>query len=346
MANISQNSSQPIVITNPTTQAGNDISWFSQQQKSRKKHNYPWLYKGGMFMLFIFMLFLIWPIVVNYQQILGIITDSNIQLLALAAVIFCTTFVFTGLAMSLLATRPMPFRQTSLIQLAMAFTYKILPAGLGGPGLMYRYAVVSGYNAQAGLGYVGAVELVYFTAWLLYFVPVVYFGGGLSSVGIATNFAPNWKIFFIVVIALWVMYLVLRALDLTTRIEEKIKEIIVSFKLILQKPKKSFLALGLMLMSYSATVLVFYFSIVAVGIEIPIWQSVFIFLIFNAVGSCGPAPGGIGTVEAALIGGLMLAGVDSTSATAGVMIFRTITFWLPTLPGYLAFRYGIKHKFI
>ena len=337
---------QQQVSSSPALQAGEDISWFSQQKKSRKKHSHPWLYKGGMFLLFVFMLFLIWPLIVNYKETLAIISSANTTLLALACVVFCFTFIFTGLAMSLLATKPMPFKQTGLIQLAMAFTYKILPAGLGGPGLMYRYAIVSGYNAQEGLGYVGAVELVYFSAWLLYFVPVVYFGGGLSSVGLSPSFTPDWKTFFIVSIVVCVIYIVFRVLDLIARIEDKLKEVIRSFKLILKKPKNSFAALGLMLLSYTSSLTVFYLCLLAVGISIPFWQAVFIFLIFNAVGSAGPAPGGIGTVEAALIGGLMLVGVDSVSATAAVTIFRTITFWIPTLPGYLSFRYGIKHKFI
>ena len=149
---MSNNLNQQQVSSSPALQAGEDISWFSQQKKSRKKHSHPWLYKAGMFLLFVFMLFLIWPLVVNYKEILAIISSANVTLLALACVVFCFTFIFTGLAMSLLATKPMPFKQTGLIQLAMAFTYKILPAGLGGPGLMYRYAVVSGYNTQAGLG--------------------------------------------------------------------------------------------------------------------------------------------------------------------------------------------------
>jgi uncharacterized protein (TIRG00374 family) len=101
-----------------------------------------------------------------------------------------------------------------------------------------------------------------------------------------------------------------------------------------------------MLISYTLTNLTFYISLRSVGIDIGIWQSIFVYLIFNAIGSCGPAPGGIGTVEAALIGGLMLVGVESATATSGVMIFRGISFWLPTLPGYLAFRYSINKKFI
>ncbi len=331
-----------------TINASEELSYFDKKKQEQKKkgHKHPWLYRSTMGLFFIFMLYLLWPIVQNWDQIVAIVQSANDALLLLAALLFCFTFVFTGLAMTVLATKPMPFKQTSLIQLAMAFTYKIFPAGLGGPGLMYRYAVVAGYSVESGLGYVGAVELVYFTAWSLYFIPVVYFGGGLQSVGITPSFTPGWKTFFLIAIIIVIAYSVVRAFGWLAKIKEKIQEVLRTFRIVLKTPGKSFISLGLMLLSYTLTNIVFYLCLVAVGIQIPFWNSVFVYLVFNAIGACGPAPGGMGTVEAALIGGLMLFGVDSTSATAGVMIFRTITFWIPTLPGYLAFRYGIKQKFI
>lgn len=331
-----------------TVDTSQELSYFDKQKQEQKQkgHKHPWLYRAGMTLLFGFLLVLLWPLVENWQQIVAIVQSANDVILLLAACIFCFTFVFTGVAMTVLATKPMPFKQTGLIQLAMAFTYKIFPAGLGGPGLMYRYAVVAGYSLEAGLGYVGAVELVYFTAWLLYFIPVVMFGGGLGSVGINPSFTPGWKLFFLIVIIILIAYLIVRAFGWLQKIKEKVAEILHSFRIILKTPAKSAASLGLMLLSYTCTNVVFYLCLVAVGVHIPFWQSVFVYLIFNSIGACGPAPGGIGTVEAALIGGLMLVGVDSASATAGVMIFRTITFWIPTLPGYLAFRYGIKKKFI
>ncbi len=339
--------SEKQIENHETKQASDNLSWFDQQKKSSKKeHKHPWLYRMAMLSFFLLLLYIMWPLLQDWQQIVVYVQEANVAVLLLASAIFCFTFVFTGLGMTVLATKPMPIRQTSLIQLAMAFTYKIFPAGLGGPGLMYRYAVVAGYNLEEGLGYVGAVELTYFTAWLLYFVPVVYFGGGLESVGLNPSFTPSWKLFFCIGIAIMAVYFIIRAIGILSKIEEKVREIIQTFKVILKTPAKSFKSLCLMLVSYTCTNIAFYLCLVAVGIHIPFWESLFVYLVFNAIGSCGPAPGGIGTVEAALIGGLMLVGVDSSQATAAVMIFRTITFWIPTIPGYIAFRHGIKQKYI
>lgn len=63
----------------------------------------------------------------------------------------------------------------------------------------------------------------------------------------------------------------------------------------------------------------------------------------NLVGSgfaaIAPTPGGLGTVEVALVGGLMMMGVDSATAVPTVFLYRLITFWFPLLPGWAASRW-------
>ena len=62
-----------------------------------------------------------------------------------------------------------------------------------------------------------------------------------------------------------------------------------------------------------------------------------VYLLGSVLSSVAPTPGGIGAVEATLIAGLTAAGMPSTTAAAAVILFRLTTFWLPLLPGWLAF---------
>jgi uncharacterized protein (TIRG00374 family) len=62
-----------------------------------------------------------------------------------------------------------------------------------------------------------------------------------------------------------------------------------------------------------------------------------VYLTGTAVASAAPMPGGVGAVEAALIAGLMATGVPSDQAVPAVLVYRVATFWLPVLPGWLAF---------
>jgi glycosyltransferase 2 family protein len=57
-----------------------------------------------------------------------------------------------------------------------------------------------------------------------------------------------------------------------------------------------------------------------------------------AVASVSPTPGGLGALEAALVAGLTAVGGPAGPAVAGVLAFRLLTFWLPILPGWMAYR--------
>jgi uncharacterized membrane protein YbhN (UPF0104 family) len=48
-------------------------------------------------------------------------------------------------------------------------------------------------------------------------------------------------------------------------------------------------------------------------------------------------PGGVGGVEGGTIGALLAFGAHASLALLGVLAYRAISFWLPTLPGSVAY---------
>ena len=54
-------------------------------------------------------------------------------------------------------------------------------------------------------------------------------------------------------------------------------------------------------------------------------------------GNLLPLPGGLGGVEGAMIGALVAFGVDFNLAVLAVLSYRAISFWLPTVPGAIAY---------
>ena len=50
-----------------------------------------------------------------------------------------------------------------------------------------------------------------------------------------------------------------------------------------------------------------------------------------------PLPGGLGGVEGGMIGALIGFGVDDGLAVAAVLSYRVFAYWLPILPGALAY---------
>ena len=51
-------------------------------------------------------------------------------------------------------------------------------------------------------------------------------------------------------------------------------------------------------------------------------------------------------MEAALVAGLTAAGQEPSLALASVLTFRLATFWLPIVPGWLAFRRLERHHYV
>jgi uncharacterized protein (TIRG00374 family) len=64
-----------------------------------------------------------------------------------------------------------------------------------------------------------------------------------------------------------------------------------------------------------------------------IWMAYFIGMIGNLL----PLPGGLGGVEGGMIGAFVAFGVNVDLAVLAVLSYRGISFWLPTLPGAIAY---------
>jgi uncharacterized protein (TIRG00374 family) len=55
------------------------------------------------------------------------------------------------------------------------------------------------------------------------------------------------------------------------------------------------------------------------------------------LGNVLPLPGGIGGVDGGLIGAFIAFGVDGGLAVVAVLAYRAFSFWLPTIPGAIAY---------
>lgn len=67
------------------------------------------------------------------------------------------------------------------------------------------------------------------------------------------------------------------------------------------------------------------------------WELMRVYLLARVATSFVPTPGALAALDAALIAGLLAAGVDARVATAAVLIYRATTFVLPILTGGLTY---------
>jgi undecaprenyl-diphosphatase len=84
----------------------------------------------------------------------------------------------------------------------------------------------------------------------------------------------------------------------------------------------------------------------AFGVDYPLVPVLAVFVVGTTLGQLVPTPGGLGAVEAALVAGLTALGIGSAVAVAAVLASRLLTFWLPVVPGVVAFRLLQHHEVV
>jgi uncharacterized protein (TIRG00374 family) len=71
--------------------------------------------------------------------------------------------------------------------------------------------------------------------------------------------------------------------------------------------------------------------------EPPPWAVLVQAFFLGMLGNLLPLPGGVGGVEGGMIGAFAAFGVDSGLAVVAVLVYRALTFWLPLVPGVIAY---------
>ncbi|HEY1645487.1 MAG TPA: lysylphosphatidylglycerol synthase domain-containing protein, partial [Candidatus Saccharimonadales bacterium] len=95
-----------------------------------------------------------------------------------------------------------------------------------------------------------------------------------------------------------------------------------------------------------ANVLALSFSLKAVHGSLPIGSLMLAYSFAIWIGAIIPAPGGVGSVEAGLVTGLLAFRVDLTQAVAAVLIFRLLSFWLPMIIGTIPLIWSYRRGYL
>jgi uncharacterized protein (TIRG00374 family) len=104
--------------------------------------------------------------------------------------------------------------------------------------------------------------------------------------------------------------------------------------------------LGGAILGKIANIVAFWLSALAFDVDISFPKAGALYMIASTIGSAVPTPGGVGGIEAALTAALLSFGVDSASAAGIVLLFRLLTFWLPTVPGYAFLQYTRRRHIV
>ncbi|MFC3996873.1 lysylphosphatidylglycerol synthase domain-containing protein [Nocardiopsis sediminis] len=227
---------------------------------------------------------------------------------------------------------------TVLVHYAGSFIRIAAPAGLGSIALNTRYVTCMGASPGLALSAVGLSQVVGLVANL----PILLVCAYLTGTAHWADFSPSGTL--IAVIA--VLSVAITAVLLLPRLRRAVVDrarpyfqgTVPQMLDLLQNPRRLAMGVGGTVLLTAGFVLCLYFSIAAFGGQASLTAVAVVFLAGNAVGSAAPTPGGLGAVEAALLGGLTtVAGLPAAVGLPAVLLFRLFTFWLPVLPGWGAF---------
>ena len=265
-------------------------------------------------------------------------------------IVAMSLFTYLGAAMSLAGAVPqrLPFGPLLSAQIGSSFASKLAPAGLGGMALNIRFLQKQGVDRAVGASGVGLNTVAGIVAHVALIGLFVIWAGSDAFESLRMP-DPHWFLLGLgAVIALIAVGLVippLRAIVLG-KLWPVLSRSFRGVGSVLRSPGKvALLLLGSIgiTMSY---LFALWFSVEAFGGTLPIATVGAIYLVGSAIADVAPTPGGLGAMEAALISGLVAAGLDHTVAVPAVFLYRLATFWLPILPGWLCFNWLQRHDYL
>jgi glycosyltransferase 2 family protein len=269
---------------------------------------------------------------------------GNLDWAWLPAIIFLSFLTYVGAALSLAGSVPRRLSAwpTFLSQLSGSFANRVTPVKVGGMAVGIRFLQKAGVDPPVAVTGVGLVSLFGFVDHVTLTVIFALFAG---QEGIGDVDLPSDQTVLAVLAALLVLCGVVLLLPIGRRLAldklvPVLRRAVRGVKQVAANPSKLFTLISGGLIVTLSYLFCLYFSLQAFGGGgIGLATLGVVYLTGSALAQTAPTPGGVGAVEAVLIAGLTAVGVDKEIAVPSVFLFRLATFWLPVLPGWLAFHH-------
>ena len=261
----------------------------------------------------------------------------------LAAVAF-SLITYLGAAWSLSGFVPerISLHRTMLAQVAGDFATLVSPPTIGAIAINVRFLQKAGLHPALAGASVGVAQVM---AFVMHIGLLFAFGIAAGTQADLTFDPPMIAVIAVSAVAVAALALLavpaVRA-QISKRVVPLIREVVPRLVTIAQRPAKLAEGLGGILLLNLAYIGVLYASVAAFGGNMNIAVVAVVYLAGATIGQAAPTPGGLGAVEAALVAGLTAGGLDAGIAVSAVLLYRLVTFWIPTIPGYWAFNYLTK----
>jgi uncharacterized protein (TIRG00374 family) len=283
------------------------------------------------------LLYYLLSLATNWRDIWEAFQDADLAYVIPIVILTAGTY-FTG-AMSLMGavTTHLPFLRTTTVMFGQAFLNRFTPANAGGMAMRVRYLQLNGLATPAAVTGIGLTSAASGVAQAV-FIVVFFIWGGTSDRFSDFSFPDVGTILLIVLVLGLIATAILYSSWGRSRIRPWLHgvahKITATVAELSRSPGKMALLFGGACLGKLCNVISFWLSVIAFGVDMSFPKAGALYMVANTIGSAVPTPGGVGGIEAALTAVLIGFGVDTGTAAAIVLFFRTLTYWLPTVPGY------------
>ncbi len=277
-------------------------------------------------------------------DLVGLLRQANGWWLLAALLLSLVTYAGAAWSLSGFVPERLSFRRTVLAQLAGDFATLVSPPTLGAVAINLRYLQRAGLHPALAAASVGVSQVMAFVVHM-----ILLLGFGIAA-GTQTDFTFDPpRLVVIAVVAVLLALIALLAIPqvrkpLIDRVRPTMQEVGPRLITLTQQPGKLLEGIGGVLLLNLAYIGVLLACVEAFGGDLNLSVIAVVYLAGATLGQAAPTPGGLGAVEAALAAGLTAAGLGGGIAVSAVLMYRLVTFWLPTVPGYWAFSWLSKNN--
>lgn len=260
---------------------------------------------------------------------------------AIAVVMTALTYLLSAEIYHALLKHPISFRAVALVQTATALTSRVAPIGVGTMGLNALFFRRRGHTTAESLAVVAANNGLGVVGHFLLLAIIATTAPWPGRTHLNLSWSMLYWAAFIIVVSGLTLAFVPRVRRFALAGVKSLLRAVAGYR-----DRRSTLALMLVMSMLLSVVYVLALvaAAQAVGISLPFNQIFLIYSFSLLTGVATPTPGGLVGVEAGLYGGFVAYGVAAEPALAAALLYRLVTYWLPLLPGFIAFRI-VQHRY-
>ncbi|MGH3447885.1 MAG: lysylphosphatidylglycerol synthase domain-containing protein [Nocardioidaceae bacterium] len=290
--------------------------------------------------------YLLLPQLSSMDEVLDSLRQADWRWLVLTGVLGFLGIPVSGVTVLGSSPTSLPLGKTMAVQVAAAFTGRTTAAGIG------FYGVNIVFLERLGLRRAHAVGVIFLNRAMVGLVTAVLTALGVLVIGSAVplggvSVPTGWPVVVGAVVVVAVVAVTVATPWFRDRVWRRgvdlLRELARDLLPTLRDPLRATQLVGgsVLFLVVSAGGLAA--TLAAFTPDFPVVPVLAVYIVGTTLGQLAPTPGGLGAVEAATVAGLTAIGVDSTPAVAAVLVSRALTFWLPVLPGLVAFRV-LQHR--